>query len=87
MNLNDARQIGESKLNIGRELFMRSRAVAKEMGVIPAHMGPMTLCLALLGVTKAHESEDMAAEMTDAMALISKAENEWRMEMRQREMH
>lgn len=80
MNINEARQIGESKMRIRPEVFSKAMEVAKEMGVVPQHMGPMALALAFMGVSKAHKSEDMTAELTDALALVSKAENEWRME-------
>ena len=87
MNINEARQIGYDKLNIPKTLFEKGLETAKEMGVIPQHRGPMSLALCLLGVSEAHKSEDMTAELTDALALVSKAETEWRMEMRVREMH
>ena len=87
MNIQEARQIGKSKLSIPDELFNRCYEVGKNMGVIPRHRGPMTLALAMLGVAEAHKAEDMTGELTDALALVSKAENEWRMEMRNRELH
>jgi len=80
MNVNEARQIGESKLRVSKPLFEKSMEVAKAMDVEARHMGPMTLALAIMGVSRAHQSEDLTAELTDALALVSKAENEWRME-------
>lgn len=80
MNLNDARRIGEDKLRVNKDLFIKSVEVAKSMDVAVQHLGPMALALAIMGVSRAHKSEDMTAELTDALALVSKAENEWRME-------
>lgn len=81
MTINDARQIGESKLRISRPLFDKSFELAKRMGVRPQDLGPMTLALAILGVVKANKSDrGLEAEMHDALVLVSRAETEWNME-------
>ncbi len=82
MSLNDARQIGEQKLRIDKALFLKALEAAKQMEVRPKDYGPMTLALAILGISKAHKSSDgLEAELTDALALVAQAEKEWRMEM------
>jgi hypothetical protein len=39
----------------------------------------MTLALAIMGVAKATDPKELSGELTDALALVSKAEREWRM--------
>lgn len=81
MKLEEARQIGATKLNIDERLFRKAKEAAEQMGVEPKHMGPMTLALALMGVAKAHDPSELSGEMTDALALVSRAEDEWRMDI------
>lgn len=80
MNLNEARQIGAEKLRLSRDVMDKALEAAIQMGVIPVHRGPMMLALAIMGVAKAHQAEELSGELTDALALVSRAEAEWRME-------
>lgn len=83
MTLSEARQVGAEKLKITRPLFDRALEAAKAMKVRPQDLGPMTLALALMGVVKANTSDrGLEAELTDALAVVSKAETEWSMERR-----
>ena len=77
---NEARELGMSKLNITPELFAKCFEVAREMGVTGMDLGPMTLALAKMGVARAFDPREMESEMYDALALVSRAENEWRLE-------
>lgn len=80
MTIGEARRIGQEKLGLRPELFNKAHKAAQQMDVLPQHLGPMTLALALLGVAKATDKKEMAGELTDALSLVSKAEKEWRME-------
>lgn len=82
MNLNEAMQIGTQKLKLRPEILMKAKEAAKEMGVLPAHMPPMMLALAIMGVAKAVDPEELSGELTDALALVSRAEKEFEMEKR-----
>jgi hypothetical protein len=89
LTLEEARQLGAAKLWIDRALFDKSLEVAKGLdGMRREDLGPMTLALAILGVSKAHVSDQgLAAELTDALALVAKAEEAWRMEQKFGRMH
>ena len=85
MNIQDAQVIGAAKLHVDPGLFQKCLEVAKEMEVKPKDLGPMALILAILGVSKAHQSDDiLEAEMMDAAELVAKAENEWNLERKAR---
>jgi hypothetical protein len=81
MTVEEARQIGEAMLRIDRQLFEKSLDAARKVEEMrPQDLGPMTLVLAILGISKVNpRDEGFAAEMTDALALIDKAETTWRM--------
>jgi len=79
MNMNEAVQIGTEILQLPKKVIAKAHAVAKEMAVDPRHLGPMTLALAIMGVAKATDPKELSGELTDALALVSKAEREWRM--------
>jgi hypothetical protein len=81
MTVEEARQIGETMLRIDRELFEKSLDAARRAeGMRPQDLGPMTLVVAIMGVSKVNPRDPgFAAEMTDALALIDKAEKTWRM--------
>lgn len=81
MTLAEARMIGQRKLGIEKGLFDKCKAAAREMGVAPEHMGPMTLALGIMGYAKA-DKQNMEGELTDALALVAKAEREFRLEMK-----
>ena len=83
MNVKEAYVIGVSKLKMPRDVLDRAAGVADEMGCLPAHKGPMLLALAIMGVAKAVDPEELSGELTDALALVSRAEQEWRMERSQ----
>lgn len=82
MTLQEAQMIGQSKLSMDDRLFTKCFQAAKEMpDMKPEHLPPMTLALGIMGYAKAHaEPEKIASELTDALALVAKAEREWRME-------
>ena len=81
--MNEARQIGMAMLNIDRPLFEKCKQAAVEMGVAAQHMGPMTLALGIMGYAKAtQEPEKIAGELTDALALVARAEKEWRLRIK-----
>lgn len=81
MTVEEARQIGEAMLRIDRQLFEKSLDAARKVEEMrPQDLGPMTLAIAILGISKVDpRDEGLAAEMTDAFALIDKAETTWRM--------
>lgn len=83
MTIQEARAVGASKLRIPPELFRRALSAAKGMeGMRVEDLGPMALALALMGISEAHKSSDqLENELTDALQVVAKAENEWRMEM------
>lgn len=78
MNLIEARQIGMHILSIDKKLFDKCKAAAEEMGVKAADMGPMCLALGIMGYAKAGK-DNIEGELTDALALVAKAEREWRL--------
>jgi hypothetical protein len=80
MNLNKAWQIAEQKFGWDRNMFQRCVAVAKEMDVDAQHLGPMGLAIGIMGVAKAHDPKEIEGELTDALALVAKAEKEYDME-------
>ena len=80
MTLNEARRIGADKLKLHGDVMDKALEVAKKMEVKPEHAGPMMLALAIMGVAKATDPEELSGELTDALSLVSKAEKEWRME-------
>lgn len=84
MTVEEARQIGEAMLRIDRQLFEKSLDAARKVEEMrPQDLGPMTLVLAIMGISKVNpRDEGFAAEMTDALALIDKAETTWRMMMK-----
>ena len=86
MTVEEARQIGEAMLRIDRQLFEKSlEAARKAEGMRQEDLGPMTLVVAIMGISKVNpRDEGFAAEMTDALALIDKAEKQWRL---MRKMH
>lgn len=81
MTVEEARQIGEAMLRIDRQLFEKSLDAARKVEEMrPQDLGPMTLVLAIMGISKVNpRDEGFAAEMTNALALIDKAETTWRM--------
>lgn len=81
MTIEEARQIGEAMLRIDRQLFEKSLDAARRVEEMrPQDLGPMTLAIAILGISKVNpHDEGLAAEMTDALALVDKAETTWRM--------
>lgn len=81
MTVEEARQIGEAMLRIDRQLFEKSLDAARKVEEMrPQDLGPMSLVLAIMGISKVNpRDEGFAAEMTDALALIDKAETTWRM--------
>lgn len=87
LTIEEARELGAKKLRIDQGLFDRSVKAARQMQVRPEDMGPMTLALAILGVSKAHKGDSMARELTDALELVARVENEWRMELRHGPLH
>lgn len=87
MTLEEARKIGESRLQIDRRLFDRCLHSARIL--VDQEKGPqtdipvMTLALAILGVSKAHKSDEgLNAELTDALSLVAKAEKDWLLEQK-----
>lgn len=80
MNLQEAKQVGRSKLNLADDVMDKALEACGQMGVIPEHRPPMMLALAILGVAKAHRADELAGELTDALALVARAEREWRLE-------
>ena len=87
MTLNEARAIGASKLNIPDGLFKKCVEAAHEMAVDGRHLGPMALALGIMGIAKATDAAEIEGELTDALALVSKAEKEWRMDLKMETRH
>jgi hypothetical protein len=83
MTIEEAKTIATEILKIPGPVFERAKRAAKDMSQMKAeHWPPMSVALALLGVAKSHEVEDMEGELTDALALVGKAENEYRLRLR-----
>lgn len=81
MSLPEAREIGSAKLDIDGPLFDKCLEQAGRMGVEKKHLPPMTLALALLGISKAQETSiGMQAELRDALNVVSQAEEEWKLD-------
>jgi len=78
LKIDEAYAVGRHKLNLTADVIDKAREAAQEMDVKPAHMGPMVLALAIMGVAKAVDPEELSGELTDALALVSRAEAEWR---------
>ena len=78
LKIDEAYAVGRHKLNLTADVIDKAREAAQEMDVKPAHMGPMALALAIMGVAKAVDPEELSGELTDALSLVSKAEKEWR---------
>lgn len=81
MTMKEAQAIGIDKLKLHPKVLHKAALVAQEMGVERKHMPPMILALAIMGVAKATNREEIEGELTDALALVSKAEREWRMDV------
>lgn len=80
LTLNEARDVGQSKLNIDRALFEKCLEEAKKMEVEAQHQGPMALAIAIMGLSKAQLTDiGLQNEMRDALNIVSQAENEWRL--------
>lgn len=81
MTIEEARQIGEAMLRIDRQLFEKSlEAARKAEGMRKEDLGVMSLVIAIMGISKVNpRDEGFASEMTDALALIDKAEKQWRL--------
>ena len=84
MTVEEARQIGESMLKVDRDLFIKVLEIAKGMeDMRKEDLGPMTLALAIMGASKVDpRDEGVAKELTDALAVVNKAEREWRLRRR-----
>jgi hypothetical protein len=81
MTVEEARQIGEAMLRIDRQLFEKCLDAARRVEEMrPQDLGVMTLALGVMGVSKVNPRDPgFAAELTDALALVDKAETTWRM--------
>ncbi len=83
MNINEARAIGSEKLKIDAQLFEKCLEAAKRMEVDTKDLAPMTLALAILGVSKAQETSiGLENELRDALNIVSQAEREWRFQIK-----
>lgn len=87
LTLQEAYQVGATKLKLTKDVITKASEVAQEMDVKPQHMGPMTLAFAIMGVAKAVDPEELSGELTDALALVSMAEAEWRQDLMVRKLH
>ena len=83
MTLIDARRIAISKFGWDRKLFDMCKAAAEDMNVKPVDMPPMCLAIGIMGLARVGKGEDLSSELTDALALVAKAEKEWRLEIKQ----
>ena len=65
MTVEEARQIGEAMLRIDRQLFEKSLDAARKVEEMrPQDLGPMTLVLAIMGISKVNpRDEEFAAEI------------------------
>lgn len=83
MDVATARAIGLRKLSMDAKLFRKCLDAAKEMDVRPKDLGPMALAIGIMGLAKAGaEREKIEGELTDALALVARAEREWRLEQK-----
>ena len=85
MTLIEARMIAHSMLNMDKRVFDKAKAICEERDVAPNHMGPMTLAFAIMGLARAvGDSDKIRGELTDALALVAKAEKQWRLQQKVR---
>ena len=85
MTLIEARMIAHSMLNMDKRVFDKAKAICEERDVAPSHMGPMTLAFAIMGLARAvGDSDKIRGELTDALALVAKAEKQWRLQQKVR---
>lgn len=81
LTIEQARRLGEAKLRIDRDIFDFAANVADEMEISGDARGPMILAIAILKLSRVDiRSEALQSEMTDALALVDKAEKQWRLE-------
>ena len=82
MTLTEAYRIGQEKLGLKKPLMDKALEVVDQMNPEKAHRPPLMLAFAIMGVAKATDPEELSSELTDALALVSKAEGLWRMEQK-----
>lgn len=81
LSLQQAREIGRLKLKIDDGLFEKALEAAGQMGVEPKDRPPMTLALAIMGVSDASKTDiGLQNELRDALDIVNQAEREWRLE-------
>lgn len=82
MTIEEAREIGAALLKVDRGLFEKSLEAARRVeGMRPEDLGPMSLVLAVMGVSKVNPNDSgIERELGDALDLINKAEIAWRLQ-------
>lgn len=79
MTLSEAYNIGQQILKLDSNTIKKAEQVARELAEMRTQdLGPMTLALALLGVSKAHRSDvGLQQELMDALGIVARAEKEY----------
>ena len=89
MTIEEAREIGASQLKIDRGLFEKSLEAARRVeGMQREDLAPMALILAVMGMSKVDPHRPgIEQELGDAIDLIGKAEQAWRLHQSAGRMH
>jgi hypothetical protein len=89
MTIEEARQIGTAMLKVDRDLFDKSLEAARKVdGMRQEDLGPMSLVLAVMGVSKVNPNDPgIERELGDALDLIDKAEKAWRLQQKAGRIH
>ena len=89
MTIEEAREVGATQLKIDRELFKTSLEAARRVeGMRQEDLGPMALVLAVMGVSKVDPNDrGIERELGDAVELVGKAEQAWRLQQKVGRMH
>jgi hypothetical protein len=89
MTIEEAREIGAAMLKVDRDLFEKSLEAARRVeGMRKEDLAPMALILAVMGVSKVNPNDPgIERELGDAVDLIGKAEQAWRLQQKAGRMH
>ena len=81
MTYEEAQVIGATKMKVSPSRLKDAMNAAREMKIEPEHMPPVALAMAFMQKAGAFQDpREVQGEFTDALALVSQAESEWRME-------
>lgn len=81
LSIEQARELGRSKLRIDNDVFNLASSVADEMEVKGENRPAMILAIAILKLSRVDmQSQHLEGELRDALALVQVAEKEWKLE-------